>query len=153
MDLSTTIIGVALLAICLVPLVLAHNKKKKKQQQLLKALTGLAESYSCKITQHDLWQNTAIGIDENAKCVFFVKNTDGANSLQKVHLAAINDAYSNGDPDPVASEKLELLMVHAGGKEFDIALEFYNPEVSMQINDEWILLKKWQGILQEAIRK
>lgn len=153
MDLSTTIIGVAILVLCLVPLALANNKKKKRQQQLLQALMGLAESHYCKITQYDLWQNTAIGIDENAGCIFFVKKSDGANSLEKVHLAAIREAYSKGDPDPGAAEKLELVLVHAGAKELDVVLEFYNPEVAMQINDEWILIKKWQDIIQQAIRK
>ncbi len=153
MDLTTTIIGVAILALCILPLAMAHNKKKKKEQQLLQALTDLATSYSCKITQHDLWQNTAIGIDESANCVFFVKNGNAAESLQKAHLAGVRGTHVNGDADPASAEKLELVLIHAATNEPDTVLEFYDPEISMQLHDELLLVNKWQDIIQQAIRK
>ena len=153
MDLTTTIIGVAILALCILPLAMAHNKKKKKEQQLLQALTDLAGSYSCKISQHDLWQNTAIGIDESAKCVFFIKNSNGDGSLQKVHLAGVRGSHINGNADLARAEKLELILVHASVNEPETVLEFYNPEISMQLHDELLLVKKWQDIIQQAIRK
>ena len=151
MDLQTTIIGAVLIAICVVPFVLINKKKKEKQQLLLKQLKAQAITYGCAITRHDLWHNTAIGIDDNEKCLFFFRRTKDGEVQKQAHLAGVGKVYINGAGNAI--EKLELVLVHNSSKEPDTVLEFYNSATLMQINAELELVKKWQGIVEESLIK
>ncbi|MGQ2983270.1 hypothetical protein [Flavobacterium sp.] len=151
MDLQTTIIGMVLIALCVVPFIFVYNKKKEKQQLLIKQLKAQAITSGCNITRHDLWHNTVIGIDDNAKCLFFLRRTKDGEVQRQAHLAGVNKAYINGADNAI--DKLELILVHNSSKEGDTVLEFYNSATLMQINTELQLVKKWQAIVEENLIK
>lgn len=151
MDLQTTIIGAVLIVLCIVPFVLINKKKKEKQQLMVKQLKAQAITSGCNITRHDLWHNTVIGIDDNAKCLFFFRRTKAGEVQQQAHLASVSKVYINGADNTI--DKLELVLVHNSSKEPDTVLEFYNSSTLMQINTELALVKKWQGIVEENLIK
>ncbi|WP_294822982.1 hypothetical protein [uncultured Flavobacterium sp.] len=151
MDLQTTIIGMVLIALCIVPFVLINKKKKAKQEALVKQLAAQAITSGCSITRHDLWHNTVIGIDDSAKCLFFFRKTKYGEVQKQAHLAGISNAYIDGTGNAI--DKLELVLVHNNSNEPDTVLEFYNSNTFMQINTELALVKKWQGIVEENLIK
>jgi hypothetical protein len=151
MDLQTTIIGMVLIALSVVPFIFLYNKKKAKQQLMVKQLRAQAITSGCNITRHDLWHNTVIGIDDNAKCLFFFRRTKEGEVQKQAHLAGVTKVYINGADNAI--EKLELVLVHNSSKEPDTVLEFYNSATLMQINTELQLVKKWQGIVEESLIK
>ncbi len=151
MDLQTTIIGMVLIALCIVPFLFIYKKKKEKQQLLVAQLKAQAITSGCAITRHDLWHNTVIGIDDNMKCLFFLRKTKNGEAYAQAHLAGINNCYIIGADSTI--DKLELVLVHNSTKEPDTVLEFYNSASLMQINTELQLVKKWQAIVEENIIK
>jgi hypothetical protein len=151
MDLATTIIAAIVLALCLVPLVLAQNKNKNKKKVLLQTLTNYAAAKKRALTKHDLWHDTAIGLDENSNRLFFLKINNDEKHLQEVHLAEISACSTTGEDNPEVAEKLELVLHPAGKTEAGKVLEFYNSATAMQINSELQLIKKWKGIIDARI--
>lgn len=151
MDLTTTIIGAFILALCITPLVIAYNKRKKRERLLRQALLNYAASQSGKITKHDIWPDTAIGIDEDVNRIYFLKKgTSGKEYFTKADLSSIKSISIAGEENPEHTDKLELILEHRSNPV--IALEFYNRERALQINEELQLIKKWQAIINSKLK-
>jgi|GEM_PF-6567851 len=153
MDLQTTIIGIVLIALCVIPLAWAYRKKKEKQERLLKQLKAHAITNGCNITAHDHWHNTVIGLDENANCLFFLRRTKDGEVIQQAHLAGVAESYTNGTDRPAEAQSLELVLVHNTSKEPNTVLKFFNRSSFMQLNNELELIKKWHSTIQDKIRR
>lgn len=153
MDLQTTIIGIALIALCVIPLAWAYRKRKEKQQKLVTELKAHAITNSCNITRFDLWHNTAIGIDDANSCLFFLRKSKDGEVVKQAHLAGVSSSYTNGDDRPSESPGLELVLVHGNVNAPNTVLEFYNRASLMQLNNELELLKKWHSIVEEHIKR
>jgi CRISPR/Cas system-associated protein Csm6 len=73
MDSETIIfLGIMVLA-CVIPIVLINRNKKKKEKHFLEALFSLAEKSNGKISEHELWHNAEIGIDREARKLYFIR--------------------------------------------------------------------------------
>lgn len=152
MDLTTTIIGAFIVIICIIPLALAYNKRKGRERKIKLALFNYAQSHSGSITNFDIWPDTAIGLDEEKNHLYFIKISPSDEELQQ-HAALDNiKAISiTGEDDPEHTDQLELLLEHKS--EPKIALEFFNRETALQINEELQLIKKWQAIVNSRINR
>jgi hypothetical protein len=152
MDLTTTIIGAVIIMICIIPLVLAYNKRKGRERKLRQALFSYAQSHSGRITNFDVWPDSTIGLDEEKKQLYFIKiSPSGEEMLQHANLDDIKAVSITGEDDPEHTDKLELLLEHKS--EPKIALEFFNRETALQINEELQLIKKWQAIINSRINR
>lgn len=150
MESGVTIIGVIILLACIIPLVIAHNNNKKKEKKLLGYLLSYAQAASLKISQHDLWLNTAIAIDNDTNVLLFIRNVDGNENVQQVNLYNAEHCHiqgADGTPDTIK----RLALVFTSPNEQDAVLEFYNENSSLQINDELQLIKKWEGIAKSRL--
>jgi hypothetical protein len=153
MNLYSTIIGVALIVLCILPLAWTHRKKKEKQRKIKEELIAHALSNSCNITRFDSWHNTMIGIDDEKGGLFFLREGKNGSILKQVHLAGISESHTNGTDNPAQAPSLELVLVHKSLKEPDTVLEFFNNSGMMQLNNELELLKKWHSIVKERINR
>ena len=155
MDLGTTIIGAVIVLLCALPLIIMHSNKKKKEQKIINALNDFALSNSFKISEYDIWLNTAIGIDRENRVLFFLKGTEKNRTIKMVNLADIRDVSKlplDSIDRPRNIEHLELALHPKLKEKPAIFLEFYNSNVSMQLTDELILLKKWDRIVSDTIQ-
>ena len=154
MDIGTTIIGAVIVLLCALPLIIMHNNKKKREQQMIKDLYNFAKTKSCKITEHDTWLNTAIGIDKQNKALFFLKGKENNRNLTMVDLTdarSVNKLPLDTLDRPQHIEKLELAIFPQSKEKPATLLEFYNANVSMQLTDELILIRKWDRIVSSII--
>lgn len=154
MDTPTTIIGAVVLLACIVPLVMAHNNTKKKEKKLYTLLAGYAQTASCKISQYDTWLTNIIGIDNDTKTVFFVKQENDINLSQTVKLEDVKSCHVRGTENIANiddASRLELVFVHKNQNEGETVIEFYNRDASIQLNDELQLIKKWEAIVNKHL--
>ena len=157
MDTSTIIIGAILLAICILPFVLISRNRKKKEQELLKSLTNLANEHQSKISQFEVCGDQMIGIDEDTKSIFFIKQTDKETVVKHVSLSNVQHCElvkttvnSSGD---TIIDRLELKFVPIDPHQPQYIIEFYNLSERFQLNGELQMIEKWFKIIEDLIKK
>ncbi|WP_027418295.1 hypothetical protein [Crocinitomix catalasitica] len=160
MNLSTTITGLVLVLVIILPFAGMRMKRKKSNKKLLDALNELAVSNHFSINQHELLSDIAIGIDAIKKQLFFVKRTDQFDVNQIVDLSHIVNCeivktqrnVENATTPFKIIEKLELVcQSQTGNKKSQSVIEFYNADIDMQLNGELQLLEHWKNIIVEKI--
>ena len=155
-----TIIGLVLLLIIVLAVVIVNSNKKNKKKQFVQTLFDLAEKSKCKISEHDLWNNTLIGIDKEAHKLFFIRKTaDNAISneidligIQKCRVINSSRVVTNNETNHTVIDKLELALTSPDAKIADTILEFYNTNRdNLFLNGELQLTEKWVAIVNENI--
>lgn len=159
MDLGTMIIGAILLAICIIPFIIIRINRKKKEKQLIQNLNALANEINCQITRHEIFRDLIIGMDEETKTLFFIKNDEDKFACQYIKLKEIqkcsilktntemNADFGNGS----IIEKLELSLTYKGIPQSEILLQFYNRDQNNQLMGEIELIEKWNKSINELI--
>ncbi|MFC6996383.1 hypothetical protein [Rufibacter roseus] len=160
MDLSSFAIGMALLIACILPFYLMSAKNKRREQEQLQDLLKLAEESGCQITQHDLWNNSLIGIDSTANILFFLRKVNGQAASEKVNLAQVQHCrvedvsrtITSKDGNYSKTDQSGLVLTYRDKGRKETKLEFYNVEYdSLTMQGELLLAKKWAGIIAQAI--
>ena len=155
-----TIFGLVILIIIVLAVVIVNSNKKNKKKQFMQTLSDLAEKSNCKISEHDLWNNTLIGIDTAAHKLFFIRKTaDIAISneidllgIQKCRVINSSRVISNNETNHTVIDKLELALTSPDAKIADTMLEFYNTNRdNLFLNGELQLAEKWAVIVNENI--
>lgn len=156
MELSVIIIGSAILLLIFIPIALVHKKRDKEEKAILNRLQNIAEKESQKIIKHDLWNNSAIGLD-SAGVLYFIENNSAG--VKKINLKGIKEcriinsgrAVTNHLEDPYSIRRLELALT-GSHYEYEQRLLFFDAAVDLQINDELQLIKKWEEIINNHIK-
>jgi hypothetical protein len=160
MDSFVAIMGLVILIISVLVIIIvsAGNKKKKKQQ--VKTLFDFAEKRNCKISQHDLFNNTLIGIDNEAHKLFFIRKTADSEIRHEIDLTAVqktrvinsNRIVTNKETTTNVIDKIELILSSSNSKIADTILEFYNTDRdNLFLNGEIALTEKWAKTVNENI--
>jgi hypothetical protein len=140
--------------------VIVNSNKKNKKKQFVQTLTDLAEKNNCKISEHDLWNNSLIGIDTSANQLFFIrKNGENAISnvidlqgIQKCRVINSSRVVTNKDSNHTVTDKIELALTSPDAKISDTILEIYNTNRdNLFLNGELPLAEKWAAIVNTNI--
>lgn len=152
MEMGTIITGAIVILLCILPFVLLGSGRRKRQKQLQQTLQAQAAQQGGKITRHDCLRDAAIGIDDEARTLFYVKNeTTQHIRLQEFKTCRVINNTRTVDNNRVV-EQLALALTPTGNGRPDIQLEFYNAETDIQLNGELQLLEKWAQIVGAAIK-
>lgn len=160
MDLGTTIVGIVIILICIIPFALMSINNKKKEKKLLQGLSALAERNSCKISRYELWNNSTIGIDDTSVTIFYTRKSKDNETSQQINLAEIqkcrvinsNRTVSNKEGNFKVVEKLELAFSFQDKTISEVVLEFYNADHdSLTLMGELQLVEKWCKIFNDKI--
>ena len=160
MDIRTAITGIIIILICIIPFVIMRIKRRKREKQLLKEFFTAAERNNCKISQHESWNNSLIGIDETANVIFFTKKLKendislqiNIDEIQKCRVINSNRTVSNANGNFKVVDKLELAFSFHDKIKGEIIIEFYNADYdSLIFSDELQLVEKWCKIINDAI--
>lgn len=160
MDTTTTLIGLALLAICIIPFILLNRKRKKVEKRYKLALTEIAKRENCTLTKHEIDGDLCVGLDEQQKKLFFVNYHKDTSESTVVDLSAIESCSilktqkegmkDQGDSYSIASLAMQLKPI--GSQQEHIILEFYNAAKKIQLGTEYILLREWSKIVNEQLK-
>lgn len=160
MDLGTTIVGLIIILICVIPFVLMSASRRKKEKRLILSLNELALQQGRKVSLQELWNENIIGLDESETMVFSIRKakvdivTQAINlaDVQRCRLVKNSRTVKNNDSNFSVTEKLELAFDrNEKGKE-DSIIEFYNIEFdSSTLMGELQIIEKWNKLLNEKI--
>jgi hypothetical protein len=158
MDRGTLIIGVIVLLACFLPLLLVYMSRKKQERLILKYLEDHAHSKNSIIDTHDLWSNTAIGIDSNKHILYFLRKTSAdeiveinLKDVQKCKLSTTKASYNEkGSKESIS--KIDLVFTYSDTHKPVILLEFYNTRYdNLTLNSELQLAEKWEKIVGKEL--
>ncbi len=161
MDLSSSIIGAILLAVCVLPLVLLGRKSGKKEKVLLRMLQAEAQQEGCIVNTYEFSGDCVIGLDETANQLFFAKKTDKEessksvklNEIQNCRLITTGELAKNTDSSQRTMETLGLAFRSVKKETPEFTLEFFNTQDSIQLNGELQLAEKWVRIVNTRVPK
>lgn len=161
MDTRTLIIASALIIVCFSPFILLAIGRKIKEKKLLLPIQTMAKNNNCLLTKFDIWDYSAIGLDETCKKLFFYRNIKNTVKSREVKLSEIEKCRIINSGRPVNKKesyihnisKLELEFVPFVKEQTPFFLEFFNSEVNMQLVDELQLIEKWLKIINDIVKK
>lgn len=142
MDIATIIIGVAIVALCVLPFWLSGYSRKRREKNLTNALNEMAQQKSTTICNSEICGNNAIGIDGGGRWLFYARCKGGLREcvdLENVRTCSIVDK----------SDTLGLLLVADNTP--DVYLEFYNSNVEATSDDESRLAERWHKIVADRL--
>ncbi len=162
MDTPTIFTALIIVLLFITPFVLINRHNRKKEQPLLEALWAIAKKNNCDVSQHDVWNNTAIGIDKANSMVFFTQKLNSIKTAQQLALAEIkkcrivstNKITGNKDDGNFKEvDKLELAFAYKEKNNAETVLEFYNSGInSSSLTGELELAERWCKIANDTIK-
>jgi hypothetical protein len=162
MDLGTSLVGLVIVLMVIIPIVLASCSIKNKEKRFLQSLFKLAEKHKCTIIDHDHWNNTAIGIDNAGSKLFFIRkrvtatvrhivDLTGIKPYRIIHTSRIIN-MKTGNQSVI--DDLGLGFMPGDSNSNEIILEFFNSDYdSSASNGESKLLEKWSQVVKSALAK
>ena len=132
------------------------NSRKKNEKKFLLSLQNLAKGQNSEITQHEICGKYIIGIDETKKFVFFQlkshevfkENFIDLSTIKNCKIVNISSATSNNNK---VIEQLSLSFSPINKSKTNIILEFYNTELSTQLNGEFQSIEKWNTLINKNL--
>ncbi|WP_162055025.1 hypothetical protein [Pontibacter pamirensis] len=157
MDITSVIIGLISLALFAVPVMLIQRKQKQQKQKQLQHFLDIAQQQQLTITQHDLWNHHfAIGIDTEQSILLFLKKRAEGEGMLLLHLSEVAACRVNNVNREVAGNRvidlIELRFTFQVSGLREQAVEFYNREESMSLNEELLLAEKWRDIVSTHLQ-
>jgi len=158
MDVGTSLIGLIFLLFCVIIFVILSRSNRKREKKLLQSLRRLAEQSNCKIMQHDIWNNSVIGIDHTANVVFAIRNTNNNSVCFQINLSeiqkcsVINTRKTGGNKEDNFREieKLELSFTYSDKNKPVTVFDFYNAGYdTSSLNGELQLIERWCKIAND----
>ena len=142
MDITTLIIGVAIVALCVLPFWLSGNARKRREKKLTDALNEMAQLKSTTICNSEVCGNNSVGIDGSGRWLFYARCKGGLREcidLENVRTCSIIDK-----PDTIG-------LSFATDAKTDTYIEFYNSNVEATSDDESRLAARWHKIVADRL--
>ena len=152
MDLITSLIGLGLVVLTILPFVYFHTVNKKNKERFLKEFKALAQQAQVNVTEYDVWSDYfGIGLDANTNKLFYYKKRGGIEDQALINLSeveacrVINTKKILNDDEVIAC--LELAFTFSTPRMPEKLLQFYSKEEFMTHNGELQLVEKWKTIV------
>jgi hypothetical protein len=142
MDITTLIIGVAIVALCVLPFWLSGNARKRREKKLTDALNEMAQLKSTTICNSEVCGNNSVGIDGSGRWLFYARCKGGLREcidLENVRACSIIDK-----PDTIG-------LSFATDAKTDTYIEFYNSNIEATSDDESRLAARWHKIVADRL--
>ncbi len=158
MDGATIAIGIIVLAIFVLPFVLDYRSRKKKAAERLRTLQGIAQQHQCKVDQHVLCGEAALGLDSKKNFLFYLNQRQDILTSQHVDLAeiracqAIKDkrAAKGAEASPLP-DRVELSLLPKDKGKSETRLLLYQATYGAQVNGEIQIADEWAGLINARL--
>lgn len=145
MDTGTLFIGLICFALCLAPFVLLGRKRKQKEKEICRNFYAFAGEHQSAITKEEILKSCMIGIDENKKTLFFIRNSGGQWEKQQLKLQDIRRCELVKVNASGAFTSIELVLMTKNQDK--VGLVFFREEEDGELGLELMSATKWQDIL------
>jgi hypothetical protein len=160
MDFSTTMVGLVLVALILLPILYFNFKKSIAKKQMLDAFKALAREKGIEIGQHEFWRDSVIGIDPVKKMVLYQRKNETENMVQIVRLEDVNRCEQvtiSSTPDTAVKgeqrviQRLDLRFTFKTKNWPDELLTFYDADKVLQLDDDIIRMSTWHKTIKNLL--
>lgn len=160
MDTTSTIIGLVLLAIIILPFAILTRKSKAIEKKRKLALAEFAKEQNCMLTKQETDGDISIGIDEKQNKLFFLSYYKDTPLMQFIDLAQIEacsvvKTIKEGMKDNGDSYSIASLAINFNPREKHIkqeTMEFFNAQKKIQLGTEYVLLREWLKIINDQLK-
>lgn len=159
MDLSSTIIGVLMLSLFIIPVILLTRAGKAKGKKFEKEFFSEVSRMELNISEKDFWNEYAIGIDKSKKRILYmdwsvpetrvliidikdVKTIEPTPGFKEMNKKGFN--YSKG-------QRLAIKLCHKDNSRMDINILFFVPGFGEQSDNDVKLFEKWLKLIMAGI--
>lgn len=159
LDTGTIATAVFFLLLCTIPFILMNISHRKKVNRYRQLLNREARASKLSITRFNTWGNTAIGMDEKAAVVFFLKKTpDGPLSMQvplaeiaQCRISNFKRSEMDGSHHYTITEKLDLVLDSKSKKEIPLCFFDIQYDGGM-LTGELQMAEKWRDHINAGLR-
>lgn len=162
MELGTAIVGIIVTLICTVPIVILNIKKRNKEKTILNVLNKIASENNSQIDEYEIWNQSAIGLDNNSAYIFYtslinenqISNSVNLSDVEKTKVNSIYRSVKTDDRTYNIIDKLELEFIYKNKNSAEKVLEFYNSNTNrLTLAGELQIAEKWSNKINALIKK
>ncbi|MDX1316652.1 MAG: hypothetical protein R3262_03840 [Xanthomarina gelatinilytica] len=160
MESHSTIIGIVIALVIIIPLILIQTSQKRQKKNSRKGFMEEASKHHLQVKTPDFWGTYyAMAIDETANKLIYSKIIDAEHQVTLVDLSLVDSCdivrtqrtHKNKTTSKIETDRIDLVITYKSkNKE---VLEFYNVDVNFEMNNEIVLLDKWNAIIKSKIFK
>ncbi len=159
MDLSSTIIGLLMLSIFIIPVILLSRAGKAKGKKYEKEFFSEVSRMKLNISEKDFWNESAIGIDKAKNLIIYM---DWSEPETRVRVIEMKDVKAI-EPTPGFKEmnkkgfnyskgqRLAIKLCYKDSSRMDINLLFFVPGFGEQSDKDVKLFEKWLKLIIPGI--
>lgn len=156
MDLTTSLIGLGLVALTVLPILYFHFVQKNKRKRFLQDFLNLAAQQQVKINRHAMWGHScAIGLDENSNKLFYLKKRDNEDTRLSINLTDVEKCrlqiQRRAQNEEQVIDRLELVFSFRNGRTAEKTLLFYSKDEDLSLNGELQLAEQWQALVNTQL--
>lgn len=161
MDITTTIIGLVMLGIFIVPVAIVSSRNKNNNNALLTELNYFATQNNCEISEHNINSQFAIGISTSGDKVFFIRKQGSDQDLFKslVPLKQIKQCVLKTQNRTVklkkntenVIDKIEIRFQSKLKEINELSWLFYDSTISTEVINEYQLATNWISRINKHI--
>lgn len=157
MILSLILLGAIVAAFILMVITLKDTKKK---DSALTELQLFAAENGSRITLSDKWNDSAIGIDEHLKMVYFINKKHGHEVKKSINLLPVRScrlvqitrSAGEGKNLQTLTDRVEIALGYHDRSKPENFIEFYNIQYDKAfIVSELDLANKWVDIISKSL--
>ncbi|WP_439183226.1 hypothetical protein [Carboxylicivirga taeanensis] len=162
MDLSTTIIGLAMLGAFIIPIAILNATNKNSSKRLLSNLKKLAADNQRDLSAYDILPQCAIGISSSKEYIYFVRLASASaeplqsciplKEVKKCWLQSTNHTVKMDKVSETVTDQIDLCFATSSELK-DYVYPMYIAEGALQLEDEYTVANKWVSIINSAIAK
>lgn len=160
MNSEILIVGIVILAICIIPFILMGINKRKKVKALTDALHGFATKHQCNISEYEAGGDYIFGLDAQKKVLFFYKNAHHQTSIEKMELALVKHCRAvtsgsevkNADGTGKLTDKIELVFTMSSKDKPEIRWTLFDALNEIILIEEQQLAERWAARVNSLIK-
>lgn len=155
MDTFSSIAGIVLLSIAVIPIVYLQVSQQKKAKKRIEKLATLAKANQQILTQSDVFPLGVIGSNASpaskATHLFYLRDgknpTEIAIPLDDISRVELKTIYQEND----VNLPVELVEIHLQTPQKIYQIPFFDQEETLRMNGEISIAKKWLNTIQVSI--
>jgi hypothetical protein len=161
MDLTILLIGIGAVAAFIVPIFFLQSANRRKDRNKQKNFIKLAQQNGIAISKIDLWNENAVGIDQNKKKLF-VTNTLNEKTVNTtidlsdyVSCKLVNDSRTvkTKHNKTTITERILLVLKPAISTNAEMSIVFFDKNENINLNNEFQLAESWEKLLNEILKQ
>lgn len=161
MDLTILLIGIASVAVFIVPIYFLQRSNKREDINKQKKFVKLAEQNGVMVSKFDLWNENGIGLDESKKKLFVTNTLNEKSVSTTIDLVDYSMCKLVNDSRTVKTkhnkttvvERITLNLKPANSNQLDTTIVFYDKNANPQLNNEFMLAEGWEKLLNETLSR